>query len=56
MTFRVYWRIPTAAGPGDAQLRLGLGRFVGESGDIVGPANQGGCIILRVGNFADEKF
>jgi hypothetical protein len=23
---------------------------------IVGPANQNGCIILRVGNLADEKF
>jgi hypothetical protein len=23
---------------------------------IVGPANQDGCIILRVGNLADEKF
>jgi hypothetical protein len=24
--------------------------------DIVGPANQTGCIILRVGNLADEKL
>jgi hypothetical protein len=23
---------------------------------IVGPANQNGCIILRVGNLADEKL
>jgi hypothetical protein len=27
-----------------------------EVRDIVGPANQNGCIILCVGNFADEKF
>jgi hypothetical protein len=23
---------------------------------IVGPANQNGCIVLCVGNLADEKF
>jgi hypothetical protein len=35
------------------------GRYLqtyGSNTPIVGPANQNGCIILCVGNLADEKF
>jgi hypothetical protein len=37
------------------QLRR-VGKPIPQHSFIVGPANQGGCIIRCVGSLADEKF
>jgi hypothetical protein len=41
-----------------SKINLGVATSETHSGksSIVGPANQGGCIIRSVGNLVDEKF